>query len=81
METTKKKRKVYNPAATYERNNRWTKENMTRYTVSFHNVNDADIIEKLASVESKRDYIRQLIRADIKRTKDAEFIKSHINNL
>lgn len=39
--------------------------NCTFYYLKYNNRTDADIIEKLASVKSKADYIRQLIRKDI----------------
>ena len=79
MET--KKRKYYYTENSNKRSQRWQAENMTQIAIRYNNINDADILEKLNEVPNKADYIRQLIRADIKRTKDAEFIKSHINNL
>ena len=39
--------------------------NCTFYHLKFNNRNDADVIEKLASVPSRQDYIRQLIRKDL----------------
>ncbi len=36
------------------------------YMIRFHKVNDADVIAQLERQENKTDYIRQLIRADIK---------------
>lgn len=39
--------------------------NCTFYTFKFNNRTDADVIEKLSSVPSKQDYIRQLIRKDL----------------
>ena len=44
---------------------KWKAEHMTRLNLSFHNIHDADVIDKLESVESKCAYIRELIRADI----------------
>lgn len=60
---------VYNDKVN-KRDQAWKKEHMTRVYVRFHNINDADIIEKLNSVPSKNDYIRQLIRADINKNTD-----------
>ena len=37
-------------------------------TINLHNDNDAEIINKLNSVQSKQGYIKQLIREDIART-------------
>lgn len=34
--------------------------------LKLHKVNDADIIEKLKSVDNKQGYIKQLIREDAK---------------
>lgn len=39
--------------------------NCTFYYIKYNNKTDADVIGKLASVKSKADYIRQLIRKDI----------------
>lgn len=39
--------------------------NCTFYTFKFNNRTDADVIARLASVPSKQDYIRQLIRKDL----------------
>lgn len=46
---------------------RYDKSHMKRYMLKFHLANDADIIAKLDSMESKQGYIRQLIRDDISR--------------
>ena len=43
----------------------WKKENTTVVAVRFNNDKDAEVIAKLASVENKGDYIRQLILKDI----------------
>ena len=45
---------------------KYDKTHMKQYLLKFHIVNDADIIEKLDSLESKQGYIRHLIRNDIK---------------
>lgn len=39
--------------------------NCTFYYLKFNNRTDADVIAKLASVPSKQNYIRQLIRKDL----------------
>ena len=46
--------------------NRYHKKTYTAFSIKFHNINDADIIERLKSVENTADYIRQLVRNDIK---------------
>lgn len=38
------------------------------FSINLHKENDADIIEKLNSVESRQGYIKQLVRDDIART-------------
>ena len=48
---------------------RYDKTHMKPYYFKFHLVNDADIIDKLSQVKSRQDYIRQLIREDIARTR------------
>lgn len=40
-------------------------DNVKRYALKLNVRNDADIISKLESVESKQGYIKQLIRADL----------------
>lgn len=44
----------------------YDKLNTTKVLIKLNNVNDADVIEKLASVDNKQGYIKSLIRADIK---------------
>lgn len=46
---------------------KYNKKAKTQFSLSFHNVNDADIIEKLKGVKSKNDYVRQLIRKDLEK--------------
>lgn len=48
--------------------NKYNKSHTRQFLLVYHNVYDADIIEKLSSVPNKQDYIRQLIREDIART-------------
>lgn len=47
------------------------KKNCTKFGLKFNNVNDKEIIEKLHSIGNKNDYIRQLILADIQKTKQS----------
>ena len=44
---------------------RYNKAHCKMMSLKFHNDNDADILEKLASVPNIQGYIKQLIRADI----------------
>ena len=46
---------------------RWRKANTRIINVRFNVDNDAEVLEKLDSVENKADYIRQLIIEDIKK--------------
>lgn len=45
---------------------RYDKENTVQFKLKLHKVNDADIIEKLNSVDNKQGYIKRLIREDAK---------------
>lgn len=45
----------------------WDKENMAAFTLKFAKKSDADVIEKLKTVQNRTDYIRQLIREDMSR--------------
>lgn len=45
--------------------------NKYRNEFQFDFIDDADIVKKLKSVPNKTDYIRGLIRADIKREREA----------
>lgn len=51
----------------YKRQTEYNKNNCTHIGMKFHNVNDADILEKLESVISKQGYIKELIRLDIEK--------------
>lgn len=44
----------------------WDKNNTTQIKLKLNNNTDADILERLESVESKQTYFKGLIRADIK---------------
>lgn len=45
---------------------RYDSKNCVRICLKLNRNTDADILAKLASVESKQGYIKRLIRADIK---------------
>lgn len=47
--------------------NAYHKKSSKQYHLEMHREHDADIIERLDSVENKQGYIKALIRADIKR--------------
>lgn len=51
---------------------RWDKENTVMVTLKLNKRTDAEIIEKLNSVEYKQRYIKELIRADIEKGGDME---------
>lgn len=46
--------------------NEYQKEHMTKLSLRFNNIHDADIIERLCEVPNKSGYIKDLIRKDIK---------------
>lgn len=50
---------------------RYDKSHCKQYALKLNLETDADIIEKLSSVESVQGYIKQAIRADIARTGSA----------
>ena len=45
--------------------------NTWRSELRLNHITDADIIKKFKSVPNKHDYIRQLVRADLKREREA----------
>lgn len=49
----------------------FNKKNCAKFSLKFNNINDKEIIEKLHSIGNKNDYIRQLILADIQKTKQS----------
>lgn len=53
----------------YESQERYAQKNKKKYTFAFMKSTEADLIEKLESVENKAGYIKSLIRADIKKSK------------
>ena len=48
-----------------EAKTRWDRENTVVVTMKLNKNTDADILEKLDSVEYKQKYIKELLRADI----------------
>ena len=46
----------------------WDAANTTRVIMKLNNNTDNDVLEKLAQVDSKQGYIKQLIREDIARS-------------
>lgn len=50
----------------YEAQERYDKENTIRITIKLNKKTEADIIEKLNSVDNKQGYIKRLIREDAK---------------
>ena len=50
----------------YEAQARYDKENTIRFTIKLNKKTEADIIEKLNSVDNKQGYIKRLIREDAK---------------
>lgn len=49
-----------------EANIRYQKKAMTAFTIRYHNVNDADVIDYLRSLDNKNDFVRQAVRRSIK---------------
>lgn len=56
-------------AGKYAAQSAWDKAHTTQVVLKLNNNTDADILAKLAEVESKQGYIKQLIRADIEKNK------------
>lgn len=50
--------------------NDYQKKTATKFSIIFRNEKDSEVIEKMKSVPNKSDYIRQLILADIQKTKE-----------
>ena len=50
-----------------EKNLEWRKANTKRYEFYLHKELDKDVYEKLESIKNRRQYIIELIRADIKK--------------
>lgn len=49
----------------YKKQNEWNAGHTTGIYLKLNNNTDADILAKLASVDNRQGYIKQLIRADI----------------
>ena len=47
---------------------KWKKANLKQVKFSFNKSGDKDVLDKLDSVENKTEYVRELIREDIKRS-------------
>ena len=47
--------------------NKFNKEKTTSFAFRFNNVNDADVIQFLRSLENKNGFIKELIRKEIKK--------------
>ena len=56
-------------AGKYAAQSAWDKAHTTQVVLKLNNNTDADILAKLAEVESKQGYIKQLIRTDIEKNK------------
>lgn len=56
-------------AAHLRANKKYEKANIRQILLKFHKTHDAAIIEKLDSLDSKNDYVRQLILQDLEREK------------
>lgn len=56
--------------AQLEANNRYKKKAQKNFLLTYHKVYDADIISMIEKQESKSDYIRQLVRADINKKEE-----------
>ena len=56
-------------AAKLRATKKYEKANIRKILLKFHKTHEAEIIEKLDSVPSKNNYIRQLILQDLEREK------------
>ena len=48
-------------------NDRWKAENSKNYNIRLYRTTESDVIQRLESLTSKKDYIVQLIREDMRR--------------
>lgn len=53
--------------ALYDKQNAYSKERYKAFTIKLNKESQADVIERLAAVGNKAEYIVGLIRADIER--------------
>jgi hypothetical protein len=56
-------------AARLRANNKYAKKNVSQISLKYVTKNNKEILEKLNSVPSKADYVRQLILKDLEREK------------
>lgn len=61
---TEKERRL----AAFKATDKWRKKHMTRVVMRLRNEEDADVIAKLKSVPNKIEYIRSLVREDMKKS-------------
>ena len=61
-------RKTMTSEAQKKASAKWDAANTSQVKLKLHKINDADVIEKLKSVDNKQGYIKELIRADIARS-------------
>lgn len=52
-----------------EYDNKYKNTHYTQFKFRLKNIDDADVIEKLKSIDNKPEYFRLLIRADIQKNK------------
>ena len=62
-------------AAKLRATKKYEKANIRQILLKFHKTHEAEIIEKLDSVPSKNNYVRQLILHDLEREKKEANIK------
>lgn len=53
----------------YQVINNWNKENTVKLSIRFSKAKESDIINKLETVSSKKEYITRLIREDMNKNK------------
>ena len=58
---------------------KYDKAHCKYFSLKMHLENDADVIEKFASVPSMQGYIKQLVRDDIARTRPGSVPKKHMS--
>ena len=56
-----------NSAAKIAANKRYNKKNVLQLKIGLNRKTDADVIEKIQSVDNKAGYIKKLVRDDIKK--------------
>lgn len=71
MQKEEDKEKLARRERTRKRN-AWNKKNQRRFNIAFNVNTDVDIIHKLESISLKNDYLRRLIREDIRREQKEE---------